>query len=115
MNDDPVLELCENLPAAELTFPFGFETAVYKVRGKIFAVAPVDGAHRTITLKADPEDALVLVRDHDGITPGYHMNKRHWVTVDLDGDVPEDLVAAMVDESYRLVVLTLPKARRPVG
>lgn len=115
MDDQAAYDLCANLPSAELTHPFGFETAVYKVRGKVFALSPLVGDRGSITLKVDPEDALVLVRDHDQITPGYHMNKRHWITVDLDGALPDDLVADLIAESYRLVVQALPRVRRPVA
>ncbi|GAA4685468.1 MmcQ/YjbR family DNA-binding protein [Frondihabitans cladoniiphilus] len=114
MNSDEALDFCANLPSAELTHPFGFETAVFKVRGKVFAIAPLDGEVAAITLKAHPDDVTELVREHDAITRGYHMNKKHWITVVLDGSLPEGLEEAIVTESYRLVIAGLLRAQRPV-
>lgn len=115
MDEDAALDLCANQASAELTHPFGFETAVYKVRDKVFAIVPLDGEVPSMTLKSDPADAAALVREHDAITPGYHMNKRHWITVVLDGTLPDELEAELIAESYRLVILTLPRARRPAA
>lgn len=96
--------LCAGLPDAELTHPFGNETAVYKVGGKMFAaIGTGDGGIDRVTLKCDPERAAILVGEHEHIVPGYHMNKRHWVTVDLDGSVPLPLVEDLVEDSYFLV------------
>lgn len=100
-----VHKLCSGMPGAQLTYPFGNETAVYKVGGKMFAAI---GANR-VTLKCDPDRAEVLVGEHEHIVPGYHMNKRHWITVDLDGSVPWPLVEDLVDDSFLLV---RGKARR---
>lgn len=115
MDEDAALDLCGDLPSAELTHPFGFETAVYKVRGKVFAILPLDADRPSITLKSAPDDAAELVREHPAITRGYHMNKKHWITVALDEPLPGDLAADLIAESYRLVILTLPKAQRPVA
>jgi predicted DNA-binding protein (MmcQ/YjbR family) len=115
MHDDAAHDFCVNLPSAELTHPFGFETAVYKVRGKVFALLPLDSDHSSITLKSPPDDAAELVREHRAIVPGYHMNKRHWITVDLEGDLPEGLVEELIETSYRSVIATLPRSRRPVA
>ncbi|AMM19296.1 hypothetical protein AX769_03055 [Frondihabitans sp. PAMC 28766] len=115
MEQDAALDFCTNRPAAELKHPFGFETAVFTVRGKVFAIVPLDSDQASITLKCSPPDAEELVREHDAVTPGYHMNKRHWITVELDGSLPEGLEADLIDESYRLVIATLPKAQRPVA
>ncbi|RKR76021.1 putative DNA-binding protein (MmcQ/YjbR family) [Frondihabitans australicus] len=115
MNDDEALEFCQNLPSAELTHPFGFETAVMKVRGRVFAILPLHSEVASITLKSEPADAEALVREHAAVTPGYHMNKRHWITVTLDGSLPDGLDEELIRESYRLVIAALPKARRPVA
>lgn len=96
--------LCAGFPDAELSYPFGNDTAVYKVGGKMFAaIGTGDGGIDRITLKCDPEHAAILVGEHEHIVPGYHMNKRHWITVDLDGSVPRSLVDDLVDDSYLLV------------
>ena len=82
--------------------PFGPETLVFKVGGRIFAVAAaIDPA--SVTLKADPDLGEMLREQYPGITPGYHMNKRHWNTVALDGTVPSSVVLQLLEESLRLV------------
>jgi predicted DNA-binding protein (MmcQ/YjbR family) len=115
MDHDTALDTCGNLPSAELTHPFGFETAVYKVRGKVFAIVPLDSPTPSITLKCAPEDGAALAAETPAITPGYHMNKRHWITVALDQRLPEGLVDELIRESYRLVVATLPLRLRPLA
>lgn len=100
-------------PGAEETTPFGPDVLVYKVAGKMFALAvPTDFPAR-INLKCDPERALALRDEHEAITPVYHMNKRHWNTLVLDGSLPASLVPELIDHSYELVVASLPKSRRP--
>jgi predicted DNA-binding protein (MmcQ/YjbR family) len=115
MDLDEALDACGDLPSAELEHPFGFETAVYKVRGKVFAILPLDSDRVSITLKSAPEDAVSLTREFGAIIPGYHMNKKHWITVALDEELPEGLAGELIAESYRLVIETLPRARRPVA
>lgn len=104
--------LCVALPQAVLTFPFGEETAVYKVGGKIFALT---GAYRatSITLKAEPADVTGLVETYAAVERGYHMNKKHWITVQLDGDLPGGLVEELIEDSYDLIVDRLPARDRP--
>ncbi len=96
-------------PGAQETLPFGPDTLVYKVGGKMFALCSPDDIPATINLKCDPERSLVLQDEHAAIIPGYHMNKRHWITVTLDGTVPDTLVRELIDHSYQLVVAGLPK------
>lgn len=103
-------KFCAALPEAELTHPFGNESAVYKVGGKMFAAIGTgeggvggEGGVDRVTLKCDPDRAEVLVGEHEHIVPGYHMNKRHWITVDLDGSVPRPLVEDLIEDSYFLV------------
>ena len=98
-------DVCLNLRGATESFPFGPETPVYKAaNGKVFAITTEpDDPDASFTAKADPEDAEALRAQYPAITPGYHMNKRHWVTVLLDGSVPDDLVVEIVTESHRLV------------
>ena len=76
---------------------------MYKVAGKVFAVVGVDGSPLQLTLKCDPEHGDVLRGEHAAITPGYHMNKRHWSTVALDGSVPRDARHGLIEDSFDLV------------
>ena len=104
--------LCLGFTGAEETYPFSAETTVFKVHGKIFAIAALDREPPAISLKCEPELAEQLRADHAAITPGYHLNKRHWNTVRVDGSLPERLVRDMVEDSYDLVVESLPKRVR---
>jgi predicted DNA-binding protein (MmcQ/YjbR family) len=102
---------CLALPGAEETFPFGPENSVFKVAGKMFALSRLTAeAPLRVSLKCDPELAEGLRAAHEAIGPGYHLNKRHWNTVILDGSVPEHMVTEMIEDSYDLVVAKLPKA-----
>ncbi len=105
-------ELCLSFPAAEETFPFGSETSVFKVEGKMFALSRLDAAPLSVSLKCEPGLAQELRQMHPEVRPGYHLNKRHWNTVDLDGDLPSELVRDLVEDSYDLVVSALPRSRR---
>ena len=105
--------LCLEFSGAEETFPFGPETSVFKVGGKMFALSMLDGEPLQVSVKCDPELAVQLRASHPAITPGYHLNKRHWNTITLDGSVPEEMVTDLLGDSYDLVVATLPKTRRP--
>jgi predicted DNA-binding protein (MmcQ/YjbR family) len=108
-------ELCRSFPGAVPEHPFGPETTVYKVSGKLFAlVALAAEPPLRINLKCEPLLAEQLRADHPAtILPGYHMNKRHWNTVVLDGSLARDFVVELVEDSYDLVVEGLPAARRP--
>ncbi|MGP8209615.1 MAG: MmcQ/YjbR family DNA-binding protein [Acidimicrobiales bacterium] len=103
-----VLVWCSELAGAELTHPFGDDTAVFKVGGKMFAVLPLVGEPGSVNLKVEPELGRSLVHDYPAITPGYHMNKRHWVTVQLDGTIPEKALRNLIEDSHDLVVAGLP-------
>ncbi len=94
-------------------FPFDDKTLVLKVGGKMFALLGLNEEPLRVNLKCDPLKAEVLRQRYPAVLPGYHMNKRHWNTVVLDGSVPEEEVLAMIDDSYELVVKGLPKAQRP--
>jgi predicted DNA-binding protein (MmcQ/YjbR family) len=112
MTRDEVLAICLSLPAAEETYPFGEEVAVIKVCGKMFALVPLSEDPGSVNLKCDPSQALELREAYAGIRPGYHQNKRHWNTVDLDGSVEDDVVRGLIADSYDLVVAGLPRSIR---
>lgn len=108
MNREQLKNYVMSKKATEETFPFGPDAAVYKVLGKMFALMPV-GDPLSISLKCDPDFADVLRDTYDAVQPGYHMNKRHWNTVSIDGSIPDDEIEEMVDESYRLVVAKMTR------
>ncbi len=97
-------------------FPFGEETMVYKVMGKIFALTSLDSTPFSFNLKCDPEKAIQLREEYDCVLPGYHMNKKHWNTVLADGSVKDPVLREWIDHSYDLVVQSLPrKVREQIG
>ncbi|NAZ88140.1 MmcQ/YjbR family DNA-binding protein [Kineococcus indalonis] len=102
------------LPGAGLSHPFGPEHDVFKVAGKVFLMATEATGQPIVTLKCDPEEARALRRQFAAITPGYHVDKRHWVSVAAGEGVTGELVAELVVDSYLLVLDGLPRARRPV-
>ncbi|MEU3899684.1 MULTISPECIES: MmcQ/YjbR family DNA-binding protein [unclassified Streptomyces] len=117
MTPGELRDFCLSFNAAVEDFPFGPETSVFKVLGKMFALSFLDGDPLTANLKCDPDDAIRLRADHPGlIVPGWHMNKRHWNTVTVaggpGGGLPDRLVRELVEDSYDLVVAGLPRADR---
>ncbi|MEI7948910.1 MAG: MmcQ/YjbR family DNA-binding protein [Gammaproteobacteria bacterium] len=94
-------------------FPLGPHTAVYRVRHKIFAQLTAESEGERISLKCDPAEALLLRDMFKAVTAGYHFNKKHWNTVLLDGTVADTEIERMIDNSYALVVSTLPTHQRP--
>jgi predicted DNA-binding protein (MmcQ/YjbR family) len=109
---DEVLDLCSTLPGAVEEDPFGDDVAVFKVGGKMFALVMLAGEPGSVNLKCDPDWALELRAMHAAVRPGYHANKRHWNTVELDGTISDAEVREMVDHSYGLVVSRLPRSER---
>ena len=97
------LEACARQDGAELTHPFGPENAVFKIAGKIFAIVGLAGTPATISLKAEPEHGELLRAEHAAIVPGYHLNKRHWITITLDGSLPQSLIEELIEDSFDLV------------
>ncbi|MFI7415475.1 MmcQ/YjbR family DNA-binding protein [Streptomyces sp. NPDC049627] len=113
MSPEELRDFCLSFNAAVEDFPFSPEISVFKVQGKMFALSWLDARPLKVNLKCDPEDAVRLRTEHPGlIAPGYHMNKRHWNTVTVDGDLPDRLLRELIEDSYDLVVATLPKATR---
>jgi predicted DNA-binding protein (MmcQ/YjbR family) len=94
------------------TFPFGPQTSVFKVAGKIFALSRLAGQPLAVSLKCEPALAEQLRQIHPAVRAGYHLNKRHWNTVTVDGSLAERLIEDMIEDSYDLVVSQLPAARR---
>lgn len=111
MKADALREFCLSLVQAEESFPFGEETSVFKTtgNGKVFAITDFASAPLRITLKVDPQDNAALCAEFPDITPGYHMNKKHWITVVTGAGVPDDLVEDLIRGSHDLV---RPKVRR---
>ena len=103
MNIETLRDYCISKINATESFPFGEDTLVFKVNGKIFALVNLDG-DLSINLKCDPAFALELRERFSSVTPGYHMNKKHWNTVMLDGSVPDKEVFSWIDHSYNLIV-----------
>jgi predicted DNA-binding protein (MmcQ/YjbR family) len=107
-----VIAACSAKPGAVEDYPFGDEVAVFKVAGKMFALMPLGEAPGSVSLKCDPDLATSLRGRYAAITPGYHLSKRHWNTVTLDGSVPGEEVLELIDHSYDLVVGRLTRAQR---
>lgn len=101
-----------NKPEAVEDFPFGPEVAVYKVRGKMFALIGRENNEARMNLKCDPVEAEQLRMVFDAVLPGYHMNKKHWNTVVINGSIPDAEVKRMIDNSYALVVKKLGKSAK---
>ncbi len=113
MNHTRIVEAGLAKPGTTLRYPFDPDLPVLFVGSKMFALLGHTGEWESVNLKADPEEAWLLRQQYDGsVLPGYHMNKKHWNTVVLDGKVPDDEVLAMLEQSYRLVLSKLPKRER---
>jgi predicted DNA-binding protein (MmcQ/YjbR family) len=112
VNIESFREYCLKKPGTVETTPFGPDDIVFKVEGKVFAIAALMDVPTRVNLKCDPDLALELRDRYEQVIPGYHMNKKHWNTVVLDGVIPEREITTMIDHSYELVVQSLPKAKR---
>ncbi len=112
MDWDELRDLCLSFPGSEETFPFGFQTSVFKVAGKMFALSRGEAEPLQVSVKCEPLLAEQLRAAHAAIAAGYHLNKRHWNTVTIDGSLPDAMIADMVEDSYDLVVSALSRARQ---
>jgi len=116
MTPSEYADFCKRLllakPEACEDFPFGPQAAVYRIRGKVFAIMTRAAAEPSVNLKCDPDHALALRDMFPGVIPGYHMNKKHWNTVLLNAEMPDSELKRMVDHSYALVVKGLRKLER---
>lgn len=108
MNLEELREYCLSKPLTEETLPFGPDTLVFKVGGKMFAACGLDHIELSVNLKCDPDKAIELRSLYPSVKPGYHMNKRHWNTVLIDGTVDDVTLIKWIDDSYNLVFSTLP-------
>ncbi len=112
MNYEQARDYLLSQPEAWEDYPFGPDVAVMKIKDKMFATLATSQGSPRCNLKCDPDEALMLRDIFEGVIPGYHMNKRHWNTVILDGDVPRGEIERMIDRSYGLVVKSLKKSER---
>jgi len=103
---EDIIQFCGQLLGVEETFPFDEKTLVWKVMNKMFCVGDVENFH-SITVKCQPDRALLLREEHPQIRPGYHMNNKHWITINLEG-MDQPLVFELIQNSYQLVVQKLP-------
>ena len=103
MTSAQLRRVCLTLPDAEETFPFGPETSVFKAGGKMFALAQLKRKPLKVSVKCEPELGEQLRGTYEEIEPGYHLNKRHWLTVTCGGEAPDELVRELIAGSHELV------------
>jgi predicted DNA-binding protein (MmcQ/YjbR family) len=108
MNIEEIREYCLAKPAVTESFPFDEVTLVFKVMNKMFALVSLDG-DLSINLKCDPEKAIFLRDQYPSVTPGYHMNKKHWNSILVNSFISEKILKEWIDHSYNLVVSSLPR------
>ncbi len=112
MKMDDLISYCREKKGGTDDFPFDESTLVFRVGGKIFALTSLDDEEPRVNLKCDPELAELLREEYRSVIPGYHMSKKHWNTVYLEGDVPDERLNWMIDNSYDLVFRSLKKTDR---
>ena len=109
MDIEELFDFCMSIPGAEATTPFDEVTIVMKVMGKMFALIPTDAERFSVTLKCDPEKALSLRETYDCVESAFHMNKTHWNTIFLDGDMPDKEIKVFIKHSVDEVIKKLSK------
>lgn len=112
MNIEELRDYCLLKKGVEEALPFGPDTLVFKVAGKVFLLTGLDSDSLEFNVKCDPEKAIELREQYSCVLPGYHMNKKHWNTIIADGSVPDKLLKEWIDHSYELVVKRLTKAEQ---
>lgn len=112
MNVEEFRMYCLSKPLVTEEFPFDETTLVFKVAGKMFALTGLDDPEFKVNLKCDPDRSVVLREEYESIRPGWHMSKKHWNTVYVDGSFSDKLFVELIDHSYDLVVQGLPKKLR---
>jgi predicted DNA-binding protein (MmcQ/YjbR family) len=111
MNIETLREYCLSKPGVEETLPFGPDVLVYKVNGKMFLLTGLNDAELRFNVKCDPDKALELREEYPCVIPGYHMNKKHWNTIIVDGSVPAKQLKEWIDDSYDLILGSLSKKK----
>ena len=114
MNLEELRAYCLKKKGASIDFPFDDVTMVIKVGGKMFILIAIDNDPIRMNLKCDPFNAEGLRERYNAVTPGYHMNKKHWNTVSMDNTIPDDLIKEMIDDSYELVFSKLSKNNKEI-
>ena len=114
MHIDNIREYCLSKKAVTESFPFDSKTLVFKVGDKIFSIAILESIPLKINLKCEPERALDLREQYESVQGGYHSNKKHWNTIELDGEIPKELIFTLIDHSYELVVSKLTKKNKRI-
>jgi predicted DNA-binding protein (MmcQ/YjbR family) len=112
MNPAELRDRCLSLPGGRGDIPFGPKTSVFKVAGRMFALSQLGAASLRVSLKCEPQLAEALRGAYAAVLPGYHLNKRHWKTVIIDGSLSEQMIKDLIEDSYDLVVSQLPTSRR---
>lgn len=112
MNYEKVREYLLGKPEGEESYPFGPDTAVFKVMNKVYAILGENDGIGRLNLKCDPVEATQLRDVFEAVIPGYHMNKKHWNTVILDGSIPPGEIERQIDHSYALIIKGLKKVDR---
>ena len=112
MNIESLRSYCLAKKSVTEDFPFGDDVMVFRVAGKIFLLVPLITSPLQFNAKANPDKAIELREQYDAVQPGYHMNKKHWNTVVVDGSIPQKLIKEMIDDSYNLILQSLPKKIR---
>ncbi len=112
LNVESIRDYCLAKPDAEEAFPFDEQTLVFKIYDKMFLLIDLENPS-SFNVKCDPDEAVALRERYVEVEPGYHMSKKHWNTVSITGGLTDDQLLKMIDDSYDLVVQSLPKHRRP--
>jgi predicted DNA-binding protein (MmcQ/YjbR family) len=111
MNIEELREYCLSLKGVTEDFPFDETTLVFKVGGKMFCLTDLEG-DLSINVKNDPEKNIELREEYPAVKPGYHMNKKHWNTISIDGSISDDMIKNFIDESYDLIVMGLTRKQQ---
>ena len=114
MNIEEIRNYCMQKNGAEESMPFGDDVVVFKVGGKVYLLLPLSSSPVQFNVKCNPELAVELRERYNCVLPGYHMNKKHWNTILVDGSVSKKLIVEWIDHSYKLIVQSLPKAAQKV-